>query len=148
MGFYRIKTINRLAPEGLALFGSNFEVGPDEVNPHGIVVRSSQVDTGDYPELLAVARAGAGVNNITVDKATEHGICVFNTPGANANAVAELLFTMLGIQMRHIHEGIELKGSLQGSGTGRQDPWRHWRGKNRCNGCKWRCAETYESGCF
>ncbi len=107
MGSFRIKTINRIAPEGLALFGSGFQVSPDEANPHGIVVRSSQVDTGDYPELLAVARAGAGVNNISVAKATEQGICVFNTPGANANAVAELLFAMLGILMRHIYEGVE-----------------------------------------
>ncbi|MGW8161348.1 MAG: 3-phosphoglycerate dehydrogenase family protein [Desulfobulbales bacterium] len=104
---YRIKTINRIAPEGLALFGPDFQVGPDAENPHGIVVRSSPVDTDAYPVLLAVARAGAGVNNITVDKATEHGICVFNTPGANANAVAELLFTMLGMQMRHINEGVQ-----------------------------------------
>ena len=114
MGPYSIKTINRIAPEGLALFGPDYHVGPDEVNPHGIVVRSSKVDTDDYPELLAVARAGAGVNNITVDKATEKGICVFNTPGANANAVAELLFTMLGIQMRHIHEGVMLCKELAG----------------------------------
>ena len=114
MGQHRIKTINRIAPEGLALFSPNFEVGAEVANPHGIVVRSSQVDTDDYPELLAVARAGAGVNNITVDKATENGICVFNTPGANANAVAELLFTMLGIQMRHIHEGIEFCKELAG----------------------------------
>jgi len=114
MGPYRIKIINRIAPEGLALFGPNFQIGPDETNPHGIVVRSSQVDTDDYSELLAVARAGAGVNNITVDKATEHGICVFNTPGANANAVAELLFTMLGTQMRHIHEGVALCKELAG----------------------------------
>jgi len=114
METYRIKTINRIAPEGLALFGTNFQVGQDEANPHGIIVRSSPVDTDDYPELLAVARAGAGVNNITVDKATEQGICVFNTPGANANAVAELLFTMLGIQMRHIHEGVALCKELAG----------------------------------
>ena len=111
---YRIKTINSIAPEGLELFGPNYQVSPDETNPQGIVVRSSQVDTDDYPELLAVARAGAGVNNITVDKATENGICVFNTPGANANAVAELLFTMLGIQMRHIHEGVEFCKELAG----------------------------------
>ena len=111
---YRIKTINRIAPEGLALFGPNFQVGPDVAQAQGIVVRSSKVDTDDYPELLAVARAGAGVNNITVDKATEHGICVFNTPGANANAVAELLFAMLGIMMRHIHEGIEFCKDLAG----------------------------------
>ena len=114
MGPYRIKIINRIAPEGLALFGPDFHVDPDEVNPHGIVVRSSPVDTDDYPELLAVARAGAGVNNITVDKATGHGICVFNTPGANANAVAELLFTMLGTHMRHIHEGVALCKELEG----------------------------------
>jgi D-3-phosphoglycerate dehydrogenase len=114
MDHYRIKIINRIAPEGLALFGPNYQVSPDEASPHGIVVRSSQVDTDDYSELLAVARAGAGVNNITVDKATEHGICVFNTPGANANAVAELLFTMLGTQMRHIHEGVELCKELAG----------------------------------
>jgi D-3-phosphoglycerate dehydrogenase len=78
------------------------------------VVRSSQVDTDDYPELLAVARAGAGVNNISVDKATEQGICVFYTPGANANAVAELVFAMLGIIMRHIHQGVEFCKELAG----------------------------------
>jgi D-3-phosphoglycerate dehydrogenase len=104
---FRIKTMNKIAQEGLALLDEEFLVDPDEKNPHGILVRSSQVETDAYPELLAVARAGAGVNNITVDKATEHGICVFNTPGANANAVAELLFTMLGIWMRNIHQGIE-----------------------------------------
>ena len=104
---FRIKTMNRIAPEGLALLGEEFHVDPDEKNPHAILVRSSQVDTDDFSELLAVARAGAGVNNITVDKATEHGICIFNTPGANANAVAELLFTMLGIWVRNIHHGVE-----------------------------------------
>jgi D-3-phosphoglycerate dehydrogenase len=114
MDTYRIKTINRIASEGLSLFGPNFAVSKDEKNPHGIVVRSSSIDTDDFPELLAVARAGAGVNNITVDKATEQGICVFNTPGANANAVAELLFTMLGTMVRHIHEGVEFCRGLAG----------------------------------
>jgi D-3-phosphoglycerate dehydrogenase / 2-oxoglutarate reductase len=114
MAPYRIKTLDRIAPEGLALFGPGFTVAPDEASPHGIVVRSSPVDTSDYPELLAVARAGAGVNNITVDKATVQGICVFNTPGANANAVAELLFTMLGTMVRHIYEGIEFCKELGG----------------------------------
>ena len=65
MELYRIKIMNRIVPEGLALFGPGFEVGPDVDNPQGIVVRSSKVDTGDYPGLLAVARAGAGVNNIS-----------------------------------------------------------------------------------
>ncbi len=111
---YRIKTINKIAHEGLALFGSSYTVDPDETNPHGIIVRSSAVDTDSFPELLAVARAGAGVNNITVEKATERGISVFNTPGANANAVSELVFTMLGIWIRNIHKGMEFCAGLSG----------------------------------
>ncbi len=103
MTSFRIKTINAIAPEGLELLGDEYAVDPDDTNPHGIVVRSSQVDVDDYPELLALARAGAGVNNITVDKATEKGICVFNTPGANANAVVDLVFPMIGIWLRNIY---------------------------------------------
>lgn len=106
MHLYRIKTINKIANEGLSLFGDGYKIDPKEKNPHGIIIRSSPVDTTLYPDLIAVARAGAGVDNITVEKATEHGICVFNTPGANANAVVELVFTMLGIWMRNIHRGI------------------------------------------
>jgi D-3-phosphoglycerate dehydrogenase / 2-oxoglutarate reductase len=111
---FRIKTINRIASEGLSLFGPKYQVGPDVENPHGIVVRSGQVETGDYPGLLAVARAGAGVNNITVDEATQQGVCIFNTPGANANAVAELLFSMLGVVMRHIYQGVEFCKEISG----------------------------------
>ncbi|MBU4033872.1 MAG: 3-phosphoglycerate dehydrogenase, partial [Proteobacteria bacterium] len=95
---YRIKVLNKIAPEGLALFDDRFQVSSEEPDPHGILVRSAKVDTATYPSLLAVARAGAGVNNITVAQATEQGVCIFNTPGANANAVAELVFVMLGIQ--------------------------------------------------
>jgi D-3-phosphoglycerate dehydrogenase / 2-oxoglutarate reductase len=109
---FRIKTINAIAPEGLELLGDEYLVDPDADNPHGIVVRSSQVDVDDYPELLALARAGAGVNNITVDKATEKGICIFNTPGANANAVVDLVFPMIGIWLRNIYQGIAFCKSL------------------------------------
>ncbi len=112
MSDFRIKTINAIAPEGLELLGSEFSVDPEEKRPQGIIVRSSQVDVGDYPELLALARAGAGVNNITVDKATEKGICIFNTPGANANAVVDLVFPMIGIWLRNIYEGIAFCKSL------------------------------------
>ena len=111
---YRIKTINKIAKEGVSLFGGNYSVGPDEPNPHGIIVRSSQVNTDIFPDLLAVARAGAGINNITVDRSTERGICVFNTPGANANAVSELVFTMLGIWARNIHRGMKFCTEMTG----------------------------------
>lgn len=111
---YRIKVINKIAREGLVFFGDKYHIDPDEKLPHGIIVRSSDVDTDLYPGLLAVARAGAGVNNITVDKATEKGICVFNTPGANANAVSELVFTMLGIWVRNIHKGMEFCSGMKG----------------------------------
>jgi len=103
---YRIKILNRIAEEGLKLFDEDFVLSPDEPDPHGIVVRSAAVDTDEFPSLLAVARAGAGVNNITVPKATEKGVCVFNTPGANANAVAELVFIVLGSYARNILGGI------------------------------------------
>ncbi len=112
MTSFRIKTINAIAPEGLELLGDEYSVDPDDDNPHGIVVRSSQVDVDNFPELLALARAGAGVNNITVDKATEKGICVFNTPGANANAVVDLVFPMIGIWLRNIYQGIAFCKSL------------------------------------
>ncbi|OGQ97542.1 MAG: 3-phosphoglycerate dehydrogenase [Deltaproteobacteria bacterium RIFOXYD12_FULL_57_12] len=107
MAEFRVKIINKIDQEGLALFGARYQVGAEVPDPQAIIVRSSPVDTDAYPGLLAVARAGAGVNNITVDRATEKGICVFNTPGANANAVAELVFTMLGVWIRNIHRGIE-----------------------------------------
>ncbi len=109
---FRIKTMNKIAAEGLALFGDRYTIDPDEPDPHAIVVRSAPVDTDQYPSLLAVARAGAGVNTITVDKATARGIPVFNTPGANANAVAELVFVMLGMAARHIPQGIDFCRSL------------------------------------
>jgi len=103
---YRIKVINAIAAEGLNQFTDRYRVDEHENNPHGIVVRSSPVDLKAYPELLTIARAGAGVNNIPVDEASEKGICVFNTPGANANAVVELVFTMLGIWLRNVHRSI------------------------------------------
>ena len=109
---FRIKKINRIAREGLELFGKQFSVSAEEADPQGILVRSSRVNTDDYDSLLAVARAGAGVNNISVDRATEKGICVFNTPGANANAVVDLVFPMIGVWQRNICKGIEFCESL------------------------------------
>lgn len=112
MGSYRIKTINSIAAEGLHLFSESFIIDAEEEDPHGIVVRSSIVDVDRYPSLQAVARAGAGVNNINVARATEKGICVFNTPGANANAVVDLIFPMIGVWKRNIYRGIKFCESL------------------------------------
>ncbi|WP_028582572.1 3-phosphoglycerate dehydrogenase family protein [Desulfogranum japonicum] len=103
---YRIKTINAIAQEGLDLFTSQYAVSPEEKDPQGILVRSTKVDLGLYPNLLAIARAGAGVNNIPVEEASQKGICVFNTPGANANAVVELVYTTLGIWLRNVEKSI------------------------------------------
>ncbi|MBU0483353.1 MAG: phosphoglycerate dehydrogenase [Proteobacteria bacterium] len=114
MDRFRIKAMNMIAHEGLELFDERFVVSSEESDPQGIVVRSAEVDIGCYPSLLAVARAGAGVNNISVKQATEKGICVFNTPGANANAVAELVFIMLGISARNIYSAIDFCRSLAG----------------------------------
>ena len=96
-----IKTMNNISKKGLGLFGPFYQVSDSIEKPDAILVRSAQVDTDNFDGLLAVARAGAGVNNITIDKASAKGICVFNTPGANANAVAELVMTVLGMAVRN-----------------------------------------------
>lgn len=109
---YRIRTLNKISDQGLRLFDQGYKVGSNIVDPHAIVVRSAGVDTDQYSNLIAVARAGAGVNNITVEQATERGICIFNTPGANANAVAELVFIVLGMYARRVDKAIEFTKSL------------------------------------
>jgi D-3-phosphoglycerate dehydrogenase len=70
------------------------------------------IQTNDYPTLLAVARAGAGVNNISIKEATDQGVCVFNTPGANAKAVAELVFIMLGMYARQVNKALSFCRTL------------------------------------
>ena len=110
---YRLKTMNSISREGLDLLSPQFSVSDTEQDPQGILVRSSRVNTDDYDSLLAVARAGAGVNNISVERATQKGICVFNTPGANANAVVDLVFPMIGVWQRNIYRGIRFCESLQ-----------------------------------
>jgi len=109
---FRIRTFNRIAAEGLSLFDDRYDVGPGVEDPHGIIVRSAKINTEDFPSLWAVARAGAGVDNITIDKATGQGVCVFNAPGANANAVAELVFVMAGIGARNIHLAVDFCNRL------------------------------------
>ncbi|HHY53161.1 MAG TPA: 3-phosphoglycerate dehydrogenase, partial [Clostridiales bacterium] len=115
---YKIKLLNKISPAGLAVFSSsNYQVGEDIENPDGIIVRSASMHEMELPpNLLAIARAGVGVNNIPVDRCTELGIAVFNTPGANANAVKELTIMGLLMSARKIFPAMEWVQSLRGRG--------------------------------
>lgn len=114
---YNIKTLNKISTVGLSRLGSGYTYGDDVQNPDAILVRSASMHEMDMPEsLLAIARAGAGVNNIPLDKCSEQGIVVFNTPGANANAVKELVIAGLLLSSRKITAGIEWAKTLKGNG--------------------------------
>ncbi len=108
ISMYRIQTFNQISDKGLNRFPhGNYQVGPDLTNSDAILVRSHKLSTSDTnPQLRAVARAGAGVNNVPVASYTEQGIVVFNTPGANANAVKELVLCGLLLSSRGIIPGI------------------------------------------
>ena len=114
----KVLTLNKISAHGLErLEPENFTVGPDVENPDGIIVRSASMHEMELPEsLLAIARAGAGVNNIPLDKCSERGIAVFNTPGANANAVKELVIAGLLISSRKVIPAIEWAKTLKGEG--------------------------------
>ena len=106
---YRIKTLNKISSAGLAhLDQTRFQVGSDVANEDGILVRSADMHDYQFPSALrAIARAGAGTNNIPIDRCSEEGIVVFNTPGANANAVKELVVAAMLIGSRDILGGAD-----------------------------------------
>jgi len=105
---FQIKTMNKIAPVGLAVLDENYNVGDAVENEDGILVRSAKLHDYAFPEnLLAIARAGAGTNNIPVDACAEKGIVVFNTPGANANAVKELVLCALLLASRDVTGGFD-----------------------------------------
>ena len=111
---YRVKTYNQIAARGLALFAAEaFEVGADVAYPDAILLRSHALTRNDLgPDLRAVARAGAGVNNVPVEACTERGVVVFNTPGANANSVKELTLAALLLGSRDVIGGMDYVRSL------------------------------------
>ena len=113
---YTIKTLNAISPVGLAKLNKNlFDVAVDADAPDGILVRSADLlNTTFHDNLLAIARAGAGVNNIPLDRCSEQGIVVFNTPGANANAVAELVIGMLIAGSRNVADAAQWCQGLAG----------------------------------
>lgn len=114
---YQVLTLNKIAAVGTTRLGDNYTCGDDTANPDAILVRSAAMHDMEFGDrLLAIARAGAGTNNIPKEKCTEQGICVFNTPGANANAVKELVLTGLLLASRKVVEGIEWAKTLKGSG--------------------------------
>ena len=105
---YKVKLLNKISEEGLKYFNDQYNIDMDAENEDVVLVRSAPMH--EYPfgdNLKAIARAGAGVNNIPLDKASEKGIVVFNTPGANANAVKELTLCALFLSSRKLLEGYE-----------------------------------------
>ena len=105
---FQINCLNPIAKVGLVNFNENYKLTEDVNNADGILVRSASMHEMELPEkLLAVARAGAGVNNIPLDKCAEQGIVVFNTPGANANGVKELVIAGMLMAARDVVGGIE-----------------------------------------
>lgn len=117
IAMYHIQCLNKISEVGTSCFGPDYVCGTDVQNPDAILVRSASMHDMTFdPELLAIARAGAGVNNIPLDKCSEQGIVVFNTPGANANAVKELVVAAMLLSSRRIVDGIEWTKTLKGKG--------------------------------
>ena len=105
---YNIATLNKISHEGTCLLGSNYNLTDDVNDAEGILVRSADMHSMEFSDkLVAIARAGAGVNNIPVDRCADEGIVVFNTPGANANAVKELVRPAGGCKKRISRSGMD-----------------------------------------
>ena len=119
---YKIGTLNKISPVGLACLTDSYAIVEDVQEANGIILRSYDMHEMDFSEnLLAVGRAGAGVNNIPLDKCAEQGIVVFNSPGANANAVKELCLAGMIMAARNIPAGLAWAKTLVGSeGVGKQ----------------------------
>ena len=114
---YNILTLNKISETGLCHFSNQYNCSTEMANPDAILVRSASMHEMDFEDnTLAIARAGAGVNNIPIDKCSEAGIVVFNTPGANANAVKELVLTGLFLSSRKVIPAIEWAKTLKGNG--------------------------------
>lgn len=114
---YNILTLNKISPNGTDRMGANYNIGDDVKDPAAVLVRSASMHEMEMPEsLLAIARCGAGTNNIPKEACADKGIVVFNTPGANANAVKELVVAGLLLSSRKVVEGIDWAKTLKGNG--------------------------------
>ena len=113
---YKIGTLNKISPVGLARLTDDYTVVEDVAEANGIILRSYDMHEMELSDnLLAVGRAGAGVNNIPLDKCAEQGIVVFNAPGANANAVKELCLTGMLLAARNVPAGLAWASTLTGT---------------------------------
>ncbi len=114
---YKIKTYNKISKLGLGIFDDKYTIGDEVDNADGAIVRSAALHDVEFPETLkAIARAGAGTNNIPIERCSEQGIVVFNTPGANANAVKEMVLAGLLIGSRRVISAIDWAKGLKGNG--------------------------------
>ena len=105
---YKFACLNNISPIGLKNFTNRYEQVSDPADANGILVRSASMHDMEFSDsLYAIARAGAGVNNIPLQKCAEKGIVVFNTPGANANGVKELVFAGMLLAARDIVGGVD-----------------------------------------
>lgn len=113
---YKILTLNNISPLGLAkLPAESYQISDDEASPDAIILRSYKMHDMELPESVkAIGRAGAGVNNIPLDKMSAAGVPVFNAPGANANAVKELLLGSLFLAARNLSQAVQYTNELQG----------------------------------
>lgn len=114
---FNVQTLNKISAIGTDIFDkSKYAVADDCTNPDAIMVRSAKMHDMTFGDkLIAIARAGAGVNNIPVERCAQEGICVFNTPGANSNAVKELAICALLLSSRKITEAAAWAASLKGT---------------------------------
>ena len=115
---YKVKTLNKIAQTGLDIIkGAGIELDNEAQSPDAILVRSAKMHDMEFDgNLLCIARAGAGTNNIPVDRCAEKGIVVFNTPGANSEAVKELVICALLVASRDVAGGIEWVKSIADKG--------------------------------
>ena len=113
---YQLQILNNISDKGLArLPAADYAMSEEEQNPHAILLRSQKLHDMQIPDsLLAVGRAGAGVNNIPIDKMTDKGVVVFNAPGANANAVKELVIAGMLMACRNLVPAWQYAAQLQG----------------------------------
>ena len=111
---YSVKPLSNIAKIGLEkLEGTSCSLEENSKTPDGVLVRSTKMTSEDLTaNLKAISRAGAGVNNIPIEKCTEEGIVVFNTPGANANAVKELVLAGLMLSSRNVYASIDFVNKL------------------------------------